>query len=109
MAAKIPEAVRRLVDLCPMIGFFVVLVKRVFAAGAEHVFFHHDLRSSDKHMQSAMKQKDLDVGAGSLVKREVFLSTPDVLLNIVHLHGERALVVPADARYVVDAVFMKGG
>lgn len=109
MSAEVPEAVRRLVDLCPMVGFIIVLVERVLAAGTEHVFFYHDLSSSNEQMQSALKQKHLDVGAGRLVEGEVSFTAPGVLLDIVHLNSECALVVPADACYVVDTVFMQGG
>lgn len=109
MSAEVPETVRRLVNLCPMVGFIVVLVERVLAAGAEHVFFYHDLRGSDEQIQSALKQKHFDVGAGRLLEGEVSFTAPGVLLDVVHLNGECALVVPADACYVVDAVFMQGG
>lgn len=108
MAAKVPEAVRRLIDLCPLVGFIVILVERVLAAGTEHEFFYHDLRSSNKQMQSALKQKHLDVGAGCLLEGEVSFTAPGVLLDVVHLDSKRALVVPADACYVVDAVFVQG-
>lgn len=108
MAAEVPEAVWRLVDLCPMVGFVIVLVERVFAAGAKHVFFYHDLRSSNEQMQSALKQKHLYVGTGGLVEGKVSFAAPRVLLDVVHLDSERALMVPADTCYVVDAVFVQG-
>ncbi len=109
MTAEVPEAVRRLIDLCPLVSFIVVLVERILAAGTKHMFFHHDLRSSNKQMQSALKQKHLYVGAGRLVKGEVSFTAPGILFNVVHLHGKRALVVSADACNVVDAVFVQGG
>lgn len=106
MAAKVPEAVGRLVDFGPCVRLVVVLVEGVLPAGTEHVFLHHDLRGSDKQVQLALEEQGLDVGAGGLVERKVPLAGPGVLLDVVDLHGEGALVVPADASDVVDAVIV---
>lgn len=109
MAAQIPEAVGRLVDFGPHVGLVVVLVQGVLAAGAEHVFLHHHLRGSDKQVQPALQQHGLDVGAGGLVEGQVPPAAPRAPLDVVDLHGEGALMVPADAGDVVDAVLVQGG
>lgn len=108
VAAQIPEAVRRLVDFGPHVGLVVVLVQGVLAAGAEHVLLHHHLRGSHKQVQAPLQQHGLDVGAGGLVEGQVPSAAPRAPLDVVHLHGEGALVVPADAGDVVDAVLVEG-
>ena len=55
-----------------------------------------------------MQQHGLDVRARGLVKGQVPLAAPRVLLDVVDLHGEGPLVVPADAGDVVDAVLVQG-
>lgn len=108
VAAQVPEAVGRLVDFGPRVGLVVVLVQGVLAAGAEHVLLHHDLRGSHKQVQAALQQHGLDVGAGGLVEGQVPPAAPRAPLDVVDLHGEGALVVPADAGNVVDAVLVQG-
>lgn len=109
MATQIPEAVGRLVHFGPYVCLVVVLVKGVLAAGTEHVLLHHDLCGSYEQVQLALQQHGLYVRACGLVKGQVSLAAPRVLLDVVDLHGEGALVVPADAGDVVDAVLMQGG
>lgn len=104
MPAEVPEAIGSLVDFGPAVGLLVVLVERVLAAGAEHVLLHHHLRGAYKHVQLAGQQLGLDVGAGRLFEGQVPPTAPAVLLDVVHLHGEGALVVAADAGDVEDVV-----
>ena len=70
------------------------------------MLLHHDLGGSYKQVQLALEQHGLDVGAGGLVEGQVSLPAPRVLLYVVDLYREGALVVPADASNVVDAVLM---
>lgn len=109
MAAQIPEAIGRLVDLFPLVGLVVVLVQGVLTAGAEDMLLDHHLRGTYKQVQLAVQQQGLDVRAGGLVEGQVVQLAPAVLLDVVHLHGEGALVVPADAGDVVDAVPVQHG
>ena len=60
-------------------------------------------------MQLPLQQHGFDVRAGGLIKGQVSLPAPRVLLDVVDLHGEGALVVPAYACDVVDAVLVEGG
>lgn len=107
MATQIPEAVRCLIYFGPYVCLIIVLVKGVLAAGAKHVFLHHDLCGSYEQVQLALQQHGLYIRACGLVKGQISLAVPCVLLNVVDLHGEGALVVPADAGNVVDAVLIQ--
>jgi len=108
MATQIPQAVRRLIDFGPYVCLIIVLVKGVLAAGAEHMLLHHDLCGTYKQVKPALQQHSLDIRACGLVKGQISLTAPCVPLNVVDLHSEGTLVVPADASDVVDAVLIQG-
>lgn len=108
MAAQIPQTVGCLIHFGPFVCLIVVLVKGVLAAGAKHVLLHHHLCGSYKQMQPALQQHRLYVWARGLVEGQISLAAPRVLLNVIDLNGEGALVVPADASDVVDAVLVQG-
>lgn len=108
MATQIPETIGSLVDFGPHVRLVVVLVKGVLPAGAKHVLLHHDLCGTYKQVQLALQQHGLDVRARGLVKGQISFPAPRVPLDVIDLHGKSALVVPADASNVVDAVFIQG-
>lgn len=108
MATQIPEAIRCLIDFGPYVCLIIILVKGVLAARAKHMLLHHDLCGSYEQVQLALQQHGLYVRACGLVKGQISLAAPCVLLNVVDLHGEGALVVPADTSNVVDAVLVQG-
>lgn len=72
------------------------------------MLFHHDLCCSYKQVQLPLQQHGFNVRACGLIKGQVSLAAPRVLLNVVDLHSEGALVVSADASNIVDAVLIQG-
>lgn len=107
MAAQIPEAVWCLIDLGPYICLVVILVKGVLAAGAKHMLLHHDLCGPYKQVQLALQQHGLNIWTCGLVKGQISLPAPSILLNVIDLQSEGALVIPADAGDIVNAVLIQ--